>query len=258
MAYPSDPRPGVDFEIKDSGERQQFAGGMVRDTSEGKIDWLNLSFGPLYRRIAEHLTRGRVKYPDPQPGVPNWTLAAGREEALRAKQSAARHFDQWLNGDTDEDHAAATAFNMNLFEYLREKDPTIPAGFGTQAGLLDDSFENIPVSDVPASKPWHIDLPDAEEREGKWTGTLGFTAPAYFAGLEESTPRPLQPGDTVRVITVGSSFYNKTGVILGLEADSFYPVCVRIPEWETGVVFQHSELELVEPACNSNCLDCDC
>jgi hypothetical protein len=125
----------LSFTIKDSGERREFAGGMVRDTSEGKVDWLNLRWGPLYRRIAEHLTKGRLKYPDPQPGVPNWTLAEGREEALRAKQSAARHFEQWLRGDTDEDHAAAVAFNVNLFEFLREKDPTIPPGFGTQAGL---------------------------------------------------------------------------------------------------------------------------
>jgi len=124
-----------EFAIKDSGARQEFSGGMVRDTQEGKIDWLNLRFGPLYRRIAEHLTKGRLKYPDPELGVPNWTLARGREEALRAKQSAARHFEAWLNGETDEDHAAAVPFNINLFEYIRERDPSISPGFGTGAVL---------------------------------------------------------------------------------------------------------------------------
>lgn len=134
----------MEFEIKDSGARQQFSGGMMRDTAEGKIDWLNLRFGPLYRRIAEHLTKGRIKYPDPAPGVPNWTLAEGREEALRAKQSAARHFEQWLQGDLDEDHAAAVAFNMNLFEFIREKDPSIPAGLGTGGALTAGSLSAAP------------------------------------------------------------------------------------------------------------------
>lgn len=125
----------TEFIIRDSGERQQFSGGMVRDTQEGKIDWLNLRFGPLYRRVAAHLTKGREKYPDPEPGVPNWTLARGPAEALRAKQSAARHFEAWLNGETDEDHAAGVVFNINLFEYVRELDPSIPPGFGTGGGL---------------------------------------------------------------------------------------------------------------------------
>lgn len=125
----------TEFIIRDSGERQQFSGGMVRDTQDGKIDWLNLRFGPLYRRVAAHLTRGREKYPDPEPGMPNWTLARGPAEALRAKQSAARHFEAWLSGETDEDHAAGVVFNINLFEYVRELDPSIPPGFGTGAGL---------------------------------------------------------------------------------------------------------------------------
>lgn len=114
------------FEIKDSGARQEFAGGMVRDTTEGKIDYLNVRFGPMLRRWASHLTKGRVKYPDPQPGVPNWTLAEGHEEYLRARASAARHFEQWLAGDQDEDHAAAVYFNINLAEYVLDKAGRLP------------------------------------------------------------------------------------------------------------------------------------
>lgn len=110
-----------EFTIKDSGARQEFGGGMVRDTTEGKIDYLNVRFGPMFKRWAAHLTKGREKYPDPEIGVPNWTLAEGREELERARQSAARHFEQWLAGDRDEDHAAAVFFNINLAEYVREK-----------------------------------------------------------------------------------------------------------------------------------------
>lgn len=110
-----------DFTIKDSGARQEFSGGMVRDTTEGKVDFLNVRFGPMLRRWAAHLTKGRQKYPDVALGTPNWTLAEGEAELLRARESAARHFEQWLAGDVDEDHAAAVYFNINLAEYVKEK-----------------------------------------------------------------------------------------------------------------------------------------
>ncbi len=111
------------FEIKDSGQRQEFEGGMYRDTEDGKIDFTNLMlhFEPMGTRYAAHLTKGRAKYPDPEPGVPNWKLAdADPEVAERFKRSAARHFKQWLEGKTDEDHAAAVMFNINGAEYVEE------------------------------------------------------------------------------------------------------------------------------------------
>lgn len=114
-------RAGQDFQVKDSGERQSFASGMVRDVTTGKIDWHRVADGPMLKRWAEHLTRGNTKYPDVQPGVPNWTLAAGAEELARFKASAFRHFMQWYLGDRDEDHAAATYFNINGYEYVRDR-----------------------------------------------------------------------------------------------------------------------------------------
>lgn len=94
---------------------------MVRDTTEGKIDYLSMRIGPMFKRWAEHLTKGRAKYPDVALGVPNWTLAQGEAEYLRAKESAARHFEAWLDGQRDEDHAAGVFFNINLAEYVRER-----------------------------------------------------------------------------------------------------------------------------------------
>lgn len=108
------------FEVKDSGKRQEFSGGMVRDTQEGKTDWWRVSVGPMLERWAIHLTKGNVKYPDVSPGVPNWTLAEGIEEHERFRQSAFRHFMQWYNGERDEDHAAAVFFNINGAEYLSD------------------------------------------------------------------------------------------------------------------------------------------
>ncbi len=102
--------------IKDSGKREEFTSGMVRDTTEGKTDYLLTRDGPMYQRWAIHLTNGAKKY-----DKRNWMKGAGSPELERAKESAARHFEQWLSGETDEDHAAATFFNINQVEYLKAK-----------------------------------------------------------------------------------------------------------------------------------------
>ena len=109
------------FTVKDSGSRKEFASGMVRDTTEGKIDWHRIADGPMLRRWAEHMTKGAQKHPDVEAGVPNWTLAGGHEERQRFRQSAFRHFMQWNRGDRDEDHASAVFFNICGAEYVKEK-----------------------------------------------------------------------------------------------------------------------------------------
>lgn len=110
-----------EFGLKDSGERKQFDSGMVRDTTTGKPELHRVYDGPMLERWAMHITKGATKYPDVKPGVPNWTLADGLEELARFKNSAARHFFQWMRGDTDEDHAAAVYFNLNGYEFLKLK-----------------------------------------------------------------------------------------------------------------------------------------
>jgi len=113
------PIPNRAFEVKDSGNRQEFDSGMVRDTTNGKTDYTRCLEGPMLERWAIHLAKGAIKYPDVAPGKANWTLAEGSEEWLRFRQSALRHMIQWLNGETDEDHAAAVFFNINGAEYAR-------------------------------------------------------------------------------------------------------------------------------------------
>lgn len=110
------------FVTKDSGERQQYASGMYRDTTAGKPLWslllpveMPLAETLLYRWVML-LTRGAEKY-----AARNWEKAAGRDELDRARDSAFRHFMQWMGGDRDEDHAAAVIFNLQLAEYVRWK-----------------------------------------------------------------------------------------------------------------------------------------
>lgn len=112
-----------EFIVKDSGRRQEFKSGMVRDVSDDKVDYELVFNGPMIDRWAAHLTKGAKKYPDTQPGKPNWMQASNEEELVRFRKSAVRHFRQWLRGDMDEDHAAAVFFNISGYEYVREGLP---------------------------------------------------------------------------------------------------------------------------------------
>jgi hypothetical protein len=104
------------FVIKDSGVREQYDSGMVRDTATDKVMWGLVYDGPMLKRWAIHLTKGAIKY-----AKRNWMKAAGEAELDRARDSAARHFAQWMAGEVDEDHASAVIFNINLAEYVKEK-----------------------------------------------------------------------------------------------------------------------------------------
>lgn len=136
------------FEVKDSGERKQFDSGMVRDVTEGKVNFALVADGPLLRRWAVHLTKGAKKY-SPR----NWMKARGQEELDRFRESAFRHFMQWYYGETDEDHAAAVVFNMNGAEYVKESQFTTPL----------QRLANMPVKRIEFHVP-----------TDPWAGTLGL------------------------------------------------------------------------------------
>jgi hypothetical protein len=108
--------------IADSGERVTYASGSMRDPSTGKIDWTRITYGPMMRRWAQHLTTAEAKYPDHAPGVPNFSLISTDEEFYRYKKSAFRHFMSWFNDEVDEDHASAVFFNINGVEIIKEKN----------------------------------------------------------------------------------------------------------------------------------------
>ncbi len=124
----------TDYAVKDSGQRQEFASGMVRDTQDGKIDFTLVLDGPLLERWADHLTKGAGKY-----APRNWMLASGDAEYQRFRQSAFRHFVQWMRGDADEDHAAAVVFNLNGAEYVKaQAEPSAAEGPAENAPCFDD------------------------------------------------------------------------------------------------------------------------
>lgn len=113
--------PQVVRSIKDSGRRQEFDSGMVRDVEDGKMGYHKVLDGPMFFRWVQHLTYGALKYPDEPDGSANWMKADGETELLRFRRSALRHFHQWWAGQDDEDHAAAVFFNINGAEYVKER-----------------------------------------------------------------------------------------------------------------------------------------
>lgn len=108
-------RRGPVFIVKDSGKRQEYKSGMQRDTQEGKPDYTLIDRAFLHR-WAMHMVKGKAKY-----GEDNWRLADSEEEYKRFQKSALRHMMQWLEGDSDEDHAAAIAFNVAAAEYVKDR-----------------------------------------------------------------------------------------------------------------------------------------
>lgn len=112
----------MDFITKDSGKRQEYTTGMVRDLQDGKPDFylclpLDVPYNEqMLTRWAALMERGKTKY-----GMRNWEKSQTKEEVERFKSSAMRHFMQWIAGETDEDHAAAIFFNVTVAERLRNK-----------------------------------------------------------------------------------------------------------------------------------------
>ena len=109
------------FITKDSGKRQEYKSGMVRDLQDGKPDFSLIFTDMPYEdmpitRWAALMTRGAEKY-----GRRNWQVADSLEELERFKASALRHMMQWMAGEEDEDHMAAVMFNLNAAEFVKFK-----------------------------------------------------------------------------------------------------------------------------------------
>lgn len=91
------------FVIKDSGKRETYESGAVRDTNEGKIRYDLLPIECL-KRLAEHYTKGAKKYDDN-----NWKKGIPTKRFI---ESAWRHWGEYLLGETEEDHLSALVFNV--------------------------------------------------------------------------------------------------------------------------------------------------
>lgn len=104
------------MDVIDSGGRYEHASGMLKDTSSADKPDFTLLDLPFLTRLADHMTKGAKKY-----GRNNWRKGNTNAELEGFEQSAFRHLVQWLNGEKDEDHAAAVVANIMMHEGILPK-----------------------------------------------------------------------------------------------------------------------------------------
>jgi len=95
--------PSPKFVVKDSGQRQKFQTGAQRDTQEGKGRFDLLPVHAI-TRLAQHFENGAKKYNDD-----NWRKGIPLNRYL---DSAMRHLFKFADGQRDEDHCIAAAWNL--------------------------------------------------------------------------------------------------------------------------------------------------
>lgn len=100
------------FTVKDSGERQEFKTGAVRDMAAGKGRFDLISPIALLR-LAKWYEAGARKYNDR-----NWEkgLPTGR-----CMDSALRHLNAYRLGHRDEDHLAAAMWNIAAIIHIQHQ-----------------------------------------------------------------------------------------------------------------------------------------
>jgi len=111
--------------VQDSGIREEFSTGSKRDTQQGKGNPSLIPIEPL-RRLAKHYENGAVKY-----GKRNWEKG---QPLSRYYDSAMRHMWAYMEGDYNEDHLAAAAWN--IFSIIATQERII-------AGILPKELDDI-------------------------------------------------------------------------------------------------------------------
>ena len=113
-------------ELQDSGKRQDFKSGCVRDTAENKSrpDLISPYFN---MRVGDHLEKGASKYAER-----NWEQGM---PISRCIASLERHLNQYKMGLTDEDHLAAVSCNIMFILHYEEM---------IKRGLLPAKLNDMP------------------------------------------------------------------------------------------------------------------
>jgi hypothetical protein len=97
--------------MHDSGTRQAFASGAVRDTAEDKPR-PDLISPQALMRLGRWLYKGAIKYAER-----NWEAGMPMSRVLA---SAWRHLLQYQMGETDEDHLVAAFCNLMFLLHYEE------------------------------------------------------------------------------------------------------------------------------------------
>ncbi|MHA1844332.1 MAG: dATP/dGTP diphosphohydrolase domain-containing protein [Promethearchaeota archaeon] len=112
--------------VQDSGKRQDFSTGSIRDTNEGKPRYDLITPIALYR-LAMHYANGSAKY-----GDRNWEKG---QPLGRYIESLERHLQKAKVGLEDEDHWSAIIWNAMAFIHTKEM---------IDAGALPKELNDLP------------------------------------------------------------------------------------------------------------------
>jgi len=112
--------------IKDSGQRQEFKTGAVRDVTKGKGRFDLLPLMTLFR-MAKWYEKGCEKY-----GDRNWEKGIPLSNYM---SSCLRHFFKHIMGFKDENHLDAALWNMMCFMEIRMR---------IDLGLLPQELNDLP------------------------------------------------------------------------------------------------------------------
>ena len=118
------------FEVKDSGVRQDFETGSRRDSREGKGRFDLIPTLPL-RELAIHYEQGSAKY-----GDYNWQKG---QPLMRYVDSAMRHLNALVAGEPTENHAIAAAWNMFAYRWTLNE---------IENGRLPESLDDRPMKEL--------------------------------------------------------------------------------------------------------------
>lgn len=114
--------------VKDSGKRQNFKSGSVRDTRDKKGRY-DLLMPHAIHLVARQLEEGALKYSER-----NWELG---QPLSRYMDSALRHLFRHLEGHRDERHDVACAWNVLAMIETKNK---------IDIGLLPKELDDLPKS----------------------------------------------------------------------------------------------------------------
>ena len=104
----------MEFETKNSWNNITFDGWTKRENKEDKIMYHLIPRCQL-KRLAAAYTRWAKIYWDRNRET--WNM----EYAEKCKESAFRHFMQWIDWEIDEDHSSALVWNVFAYEFLKKK-----------------------------------------------------------------------------------------------------------------------------------------
>ena len=123
-------------EIKDSGQRTEYANGFVRDMHEGKGRFDLMPWYGIWE-LAKHCEAGAVKY-----GERNIDLGCPQHSLI---DSAIRHLAKYLMGWDDEDHLRAALWNI---AWAVQQDVIMPEMQDIPARMKQDDEDGLTIEDM--------------------------------------------------------------------------------------------------------------